>query len=350
MENTSVTWLRLWLVAVAVLVIAMVAVGGATRLTDSGLSITEWKPLLGAIPPLTEADWQDAFAKYKQIPEYNLVNQGMSLAGFKAIFWWEWAHRFLGRFIGLVFALPFAVFWMRGAIPKGYHAPLLGILLLGAVQGFLGWYMVKSGLVDRVDVSQYRLALHLAVAFCILGLVVWYAADIGWAAKRHAGVRHADVGRTMPSGAGVWALLIAGLVLVQVVLGAFVAGTKAGLTYNTWPLMDGAWLPSGLYSASPWLTNFTEDHLTIQFNHRIVAYGLIIVALVHALSLRGHGIARAGAWIVFAGLLVQAALGIVTLVSAAGRIPIVLGVGHQTFAAIVFAVAVWHAHKVCRGS
>ncbi|WP_296205584.1 COX15/CtaA family protein, partial [uncultured Hyphomicrobium sp.] len=170
---------QVWLWIIALLVLAMITVGGATRLTDSGLSITEWKPILGAIPPLTDAHWQEAFAKYKEIPEYHLVNKGMSLEAFKAIYWWEWGHRFLGRIIGLAFALPFAVFWFMGALRPGYPVRLAGVLGLGGIQGAIGWYMVQSGLVDRVDVSQYRLALHLTVAFMILALVVWLAREIG---------------------------------------------------------------------------------------------------------------------------------------------------------------------------
>jgi cytochrome c oxidase assembly protein subunit 15 len=169
---------RMWLWCMAALVFAMIVVGGATRLTDSGLSITEWKPIMGAIPPLSDADWHDAFEKYKQIPEYHLVNKGMSLEAFKAIFWWEWAHRFLGRFIGLAFAAPFLAFWLTGRLRAGFAKKLSAVLALGAVQGGIGWYMVSSGLVERVDVSQYRLALHLSVAFLILATLVWLASSL----------------------------------------------------------------------------------------------------------------------------------------------------------------------------
>src|ERR1700675_2770936 len=171
--------IRVWLLAVAALVFAMVVVGGATRLTESGLSITEWRPLLGAIPPLNEADWQSAFEKYKAIPEYSIVNAGMSLAEFKFIYWWEWTHRLLGRLIGVAFALPFLAFWIAGRLRPGLPLKLIGILTLGGLQGFIGWYMVRSGLVDRIDVSQYRLALHLLTAFALLALLVWLARDAG---------------------------------------------------------------------------------------------------------------------------------------------------------------------------
>jgi heme a synthase len=335
--------IRIWLVVVATLVVAMIAVGGATRLTDSGLSITEWQPLLGAIPPLTEADWQAAFAKYKQIPEYSQVNAGMSLAAFKFIFWWEWSHRFLGRFIGLAFALPLGWFWMRGAIPQGYRTRLLLLLALGGLQGLVGWYMVKSGLVDRVDVSQYRLALHLCIAFLVLGVLTWFVCDL------------ADDDATaylgnLPAASWLLALVLTLMVFAQVALGAFVAGTKAGLTYNTWPLMDGRLIPDGLYRLVPWWMSVTEDHLTIQFDHRVMAYALIVLALVQAARIARADDPRVGrsAWLLATALLVQAGLGIWTLLTAVGEIPIWLGLAHQTFAALVFVAAVRHLFAVNR--
>lgn len=337
-DDTGNAWVSRWLFFVAFLVIVMVAVGGATRLTDSGLSITEWKPILGAIPPLSAADWQEAFAKYKHIPEYRLVNKGMSLDEFKVIFWWEWGHRFLGRFIGLAYAVPLALFWLSGAIPAGYKRSLLAVLALGGLQGFVGWYMVQSGLTERVDVSQYRLAMHLGLAFVILGCLVWLALALRGAdpLARFQSVR---------APAGSLALLLAGLVLLQVVLGAFVAGTKAGLTYNTWPLMDGEWVPSTLWPLQPWYLNIAEDITTIQFNHRILAYVLIVAAVVQALTIAGRTerwAAVASAWLLALGIVMQAGLGIWTLLAADGAIPIHLGVAHQTAAALVFAIAVWH--------
>ncbi len=334
--------MSLWLALMALLVIAMVAVGGATRLTDSGLSITEWKPIIGALPPLSTADWADAFAKYKQIPEYKIVNQGMSLEEFKFIFWWEWGHRFLGRFIGLAYALPLLLFWLAGRIPPGFKLPLVVVLLLGGLQGFVGWYMVQSGLAERVDVSQYRLAMHLTLAFVILGALIWLAIAL-WPTD--------PLDKLQPVAwlsRGVAIVLALGL-LGQVVLGAFVAGTKAGLIYNTWPLIDGAFLPDGLWQETPWYFNLTEDVLSVQFNHRMLAYGLVLLALLQAVTI-GAGTdsrrAMTSAWLLALGLVVQAGLGIWTLVAAEGSIPIGLGVAHQTFAAIVFVVAVWHV-RVC---
>src|SRR5262245_60952617 len=224
-ERRARKLIRAWLWFAAFLVFAMVIVGGATRLTDSGLSITEWQPLLGAIPPLSEADWLQAFDKYKQVPEYSLVNQGMALADFKFIYWWEWTHRFLGRFIGVVTIVPFLFLWLTRRIEKRLLPRLAGLIVLGGLQGALGWYMVKSGLVDRIDVSQYRLAAHLTFATVILGAIVWTALGIS------------DARRRLPQRGRDWAALgLLALVLLQVALGGFVAGLDAGMGYNTWPL------------------------------------------------------------------------------------------------------------------
>ena len=329
---------RIWLFAVAALVFLMVAVGGATRLTGSGLSITEWQPILGAIPPLTDADWWEAFDSYQQIPEYRLVNKGMSLAEFKAIFWWEWAHRFLGRLIGLAFALPLAWFWVRGELPRSLGMPLLGLLALGALQGFVGWYMVQSGLVDRVDVSQYRLALHLSLAVLIFGLLLWIGLGLD--------PRRANASPRVPSGQQSFGIALLGLVFLQIVLGAFVAGLKAGLTYNTWPLMDGGLIPSGLLALAPWYLNLFENVATVQFNHRMLAYVVTIAALWHAITLTRAGADRhvlASAWLLLAAIVAQAALGVWTLLSV---VALPLGIAHQAGAVAVFGVAVWHTHRL----
>lgn len=330
-----------WLVLVSALVLAMIAVGGATRLTDSGLSITEWQPILGAIPPLSTADWMDAFEKYKQIPEYSLVNKGMSLDAFKAIYWWEWAHRFLGRAIGVVFALPLAFFWWRGALAGGLKWRLLGLLALGGLQGAVGWFMVQSGLVDRVDVSHYRLALHLVLAFLILAALVWTILDLA-KGNRAAATTGSRVGRML-------ARVVVGLMFLQVVLGAFVAGTKAGLSYNTWPLMDGQLVPDGLWAMRPWWINVFENLTMIQFNHRLMAYGLVGLAAWQAILCRTGPHARTAA-LTLVAMVAQAGLGIWTLVIAQGAIPLGLGIAHQGFAAITLAIAVTHLHGVLRGA
>jgi cytochrome c oxidase assembly protein subunit 15 len=336
---TAPAAVRVWLHAVAALVFLMVVVGGATRLTDSGLSITEWQPILGAIPPLTDADWQEAFDKYRQIPEYRLVNKGMSLDAFKAIFWWEWAHRFLGRFIGIAFALPLAWFWRRGALPGRLGPALLGVLALGGLQGFIGWYMVQSGLVERVDVSHYRLALHLSLAVLIFGALLMLGLRL---APRAASAERSAA----PSAHRTFALALLGLVLLQVVAGAFVAGLKAGFAYNTWPLMDGRLIPPAILALEPWYLNPLENVATVQFNHRMLAYVLALAALWHAVALTRADVGtrvKTTAWLLVAAILGQAALGVWTLLSV---VVLPLGIAHQAGAVVVFGVAVWHFHRM----
>ncbi|CAN0179531.1 unnamed protein product [Phaeothamnion confervicola] len=316
----------------------MVAVGGATRLTGSGLSITEWQPIMGAIPPLSDADWQEAFAKYKQIPQYIEINKGMALAAFKSIFWWEWGHRFLGRLTGLAFALPLAWFWWRGMIDGMLGRRLVALLALGGLQGGMGWFMVMSGLSERTSVSQYRLAAHLGLAIFLLGAIVWTAFDL---LHRRLPPRTARLS-TLSSSQHRNAFWLGAIIFVQVLLGAFVAGLKAGLTYNTWPLMDGSLVPPGLFMMSPWYLNFFENITTVQFNHRMMAYFVLAAAAAHAWSLQrvaDDGWVSGSAWTLLAALLAQAALGVWTLVAV---VPLHLGVAHQAGAALVVCVAVWH--------
>ena len=334
-DSAAHAGLRLWLYTVAGLIVAMVIVGGATRLTDSGLSITEWKPLLGAIPPLSEADWQEAFAKYQQIPEYQLVNKGMSLAAFKAIYWWEWAHRFLGRFIGVAFFVPFLIFWLRGAIPKGLMPKLAAIFVLGGAQGALGWYMVKSGLAERTDVSQYRLAAHLGLAVLIYGATLWVAFGLG---------RGALAGGRASGGLKALAGTFAGLVFLQIILGGFVAGTDAGLSHNTWPLMDGAIIPDGLGAMQPWYLNLFENVLTIQFNHRMLGYLIALVALVNLFVARHTASGAVALW-VFAAVLAQIALGVFALLS---HLQLGLALAHQAGAVLLFGLALYQLHGASR--
>jgi cytochrome c oxidase assembly protein subunit 15 len=341
-RSGRLTGVRLWLLAVAGLVFLLVSVGGATRLTGSGLSITEWQPIIGAVPPLTEESWQEAFAKYRQIPQYDRLNRGMSLEAFKFIFWWEWGHRFLGRLVGAAFLVPFLYFLAVGRISRGLAARLGGIFALGALQGAVGWYMVRSGLADRIDVSQYRLALHLGLAFLILGALVWTALSLGEAAERGPSTRAGA------AGAGV-ALLVVALVFVQVLLGALVAGLKAGLAHNSWPLMDGRLVPSGLGVMEPWYLNLFENALTVQFNHRVAAYLLIAVVLWHALALlRANEVAaaRRSGLVLLAAVLAQTALGVWTLLA---QVPLALGLAHQAGAAAVLGLAVWHLHALRHG-
>lgn len=335
----DVAHVRIWLWLVAALVFVMVSLGGATRLTGSGLSITEWRPIMGILPPLSQADWLDAFAKYQQIPQYEHVNRGMSLEAFKLIFWWEWTHRFLGRLVGAAFLLPFLYFLAARRIPRGHTARLAGIFALGALQGAIGWYMVSSGLADRIDVSQYRLALHLGLAILIFGALVWIALSLDAPSVPASGAW---------SGQAVAAGGIVLLVFLQILLGALVAGLKAGSGYNTWPLMDGQLVPSGLGAVEPWYLNLFENALAVQFNHRIVAYALVLATIGQAWTLArraGEPRIRTAAMLLAGGVLAQAALGIWTLLA---QVPLALGLAHQAGAAVVFGLAVWHLHVLRR--
>ncbi|MEZ5901003.1 MAG: COX15/CtaA family protein [Hyphomicrobiaceae bacterium] len=338
-EETGHAAVEAWLWLVAILVFAMVAVGGATRLTGSGLSITEWKPIIGAIPPLNEADWLAAFEKYKQIPQYKLINEGMSLAQFKGIFWWEWGHRLLGRVVGVVFALPLVFFWWRGWLRKGTARKYAALFALGAVQGAIGWYMVSSGLSERVSVSQYRLALHLSGALAIFSLLVWLALDERRARRGGSAAIVTPFVRAM-------AAVILGLVFLQTVLGAFVAGLKAGLIYNTWPSMDGQFIPSDYWISGQTLMSFFESHAAAQFNHRMVAYIVLAAALVQVIAIVRGGatsMAKQSGLMLLLVTLTQAVVGILTLV---WHVPLELGVLHQAGAVIVLGVAVWHLFAV----
>ncbi len=323
-------WVRAWLFSVAAVILLMVVVGGATRLTDSGLSITEWKPLLGALPPMNAQDWASEFTKYKTIPEYHKINKGMSLSEFKAIYWWEWGHRFLGRLIGVIFALPFLFFWLTGRLNKELMPKLITMFILGGLQGALGWYMVMSGLTERVDVSQYRLAAHLGFAAIIFGYILWVA----MALKRDAA---GNTPGAKPGSSAFGAALLAGLIFMQIVLGGLVAGLKAGLTYNTWPLMDGSFIPDGLFVHQPWYLSFFEDILTVQFDHRMLAYLIVLAFLVHLIRLPRNR--RTGAAWLGAALLAQIGLGIWTLLEV---VPISLGLAHQGFAIVVFGLSLYH--------
>src|SRR5436309_3409171 len=267
--------MRIWLWSIAALIFAMVLVGGATRLTESGLSITEWQPVAGTLPPLSDAAWNAAFEKYRAIPQYQQVNRGMSLAEFKTIFWWEWAHRLLGRLIGVAYLLPFLWFLWRGALSAELRRRLWLIFGLGALQGVVGWWMVASGLSERVEVSQYRLATHLMLALLIFSAIVW--------TLRRMADRPPSAASSRLKITSV-ALLV--LTFVQLYLGALLAGLRAGRIYNTWPQIDGALIPSTarLFFEEPWWRNLFDNTLTVQFEHRMVAYALFALAILHALD------------------------------------------------------------------
>jgi cytochrome c oxidase assembly protein subunit 15 len=329
-------WVRAWLWLVAVFVVAMIVVGGATRLTESGLSITEWKPVMGALPPLTDADWAAEFEKYRQIPEYREINAGMSLADFKFIYWWEWAHRLLGRTVGFVFLVPFLAFAARGWISRPMLPRLGALFLLGGLQGAVGWWMVASGLTERTDVSQYRLATHLTLACVILAATVWLAE--GFRPRR---LRFMEA----PALRRLAGALVA-LTLVQIFLGGLVAGLDAGWVYNTWPLMDGAWIPDGLLFMSPWWINLFENHLTVQFVHRAGGYALLALAAVNVAVAYGAALERdtiRRSWLLAALTVAQAGVGIATLLLV---VPLALALLHQALAAVVLIVATVHARRL----
>jgi heme a synthase len=329
--------MRTWLFAVAGLVFVMVSVGGATRLTGSGLSITEWQPIMGALPPLSEAAWLEAFDKYKLIPQYTLLNKGMSLAAFKYIFWWEWSHRFLGRVIGAAFLLPFLYFLARGSVRGPMAARLWGLFVLGGLQGALGWFMVQSGLSQRTDVSQYRLAAHLLLASLLLAALLWTALDLSPKPRQRdlAPPRYAAIA------GGILAL-----VFLQIGAGALVAGMKAGLAYNTWPLMDGRIIPGGLGAMTPLWLNVFENAATVQFDHRMLAYALVALAVWHCTGvIRGvtDGPPRTSAKALLVMLSLQVGIGVWTLLA---HVPLPLGLAHQAAAMLVLAAATWHLHTL----
>lgn len=324
-----------WLLTVAAMIVAIVVVGGITRLTESGLSITQWKPISGIIPPLSDAQWQAEFANYKQIPEYAQFNQSMTLAGFKAIFFWEYVHRLLGRVIGLAFALPLIWFAVRRQVPKGYGPRLIALLALIGLQGAIGWWMVASGLSVRTDVSHLRLAVHLSTALILLGGVVWTALDL----QEHGRVQSARPAR-MPVIAGV-ALGALGL---QIVFGAFTAGLNAGYAFSSWPLMGDALFPAGTPMMTPGWRNAIDNPVVVQFIHRWFAF-----AAAGALSWLAWRAIRAGAvrtgWAIIALVAVQIVLGIATLLTG---VAIVIAVAHQANAALIVIATMVAAHRLGR--
>jgi cytochrome c oxidase assembly protein subunit 15 len=333
-NNSAVRW---WLVSVAALIAIMVLVGGATRLTESGLSIVEWKPVTGALPPLSEAQWTQAFEGYKTIPQYRELNAGMSLADFKTIFWWEWSHRLLGRVIGVAYLLPFLWFLWRGVLSAELKRRLWLIFGLGALQGAVGWWMVASGLSQRLEVSQYRLATHLVLALLIFAAVVWTLRRLP--DRPPAGA---------PSRLKITGVVLLVLIFVQLYFGALVAGLRAGRVYNTWPDIDGALIPSAarLWFEQPWWRNLFDNTLTVQFEHRMTAYALLALAILHAIDAvrsRARAAVVNGAWWLVAAIALQATLGVLTLLN---QVPIDLALAHQAVAIVVLTLAVVQAERL----
>src|SRR5437763_6990603 len=332
--------IRNWLYAIAALVALMVIVGGITRLTVSGLSIVEWRPVTGAVPPLSENAWATEFEKYKTSSQYQLLNKGMTLAEFKRIYWWEWAHRVLGRLIGAAFLLPLLFFHFRGWIERELRWRLWLIFGLGALQGAIGWWMVASGLVGRVDVAQERLSIHLTMACLILTAVIWTARSL---------LAPAGAATPMPRRLARSSVVILGLLVVQIAIGGLVAGLKAGHIYDTWPFIDGRFIPprEHLLLLQPAWMNLVDNHLTVQFTHRMVAYLLVALAALHAADCTYHRAGRAGAITLACVLLLQATLGIATLLS---HVPMLLAMAHQTVAVVGLMVAVVHAANLRAGT
>ena len=325
-------WVTYWLGFMVVLVVAMVVIGGATRLTNSGLSITEWAPIRGALPPMSQEAWVAEFEKYKQIPEFEAEHPGMDLAGFRLIYFWEWAHRQLGRIVGLVFAVPFLILLVSKRLPRGRALALTSVLLLIGLQGAIGWWMVYSGLQDgMVSVSQYRLATHLGMAFIIMGLLLWLFLDArrDWTLRRGT-----EPTRLAP--------VFLGLVFLQIIAGAFVAGTASGKTFNTWPLMDGRFVPNGYGFQSPFWRNLFENAAAIQFNHRMLAYILLAVFVWLAIKLWRQPTMKTPVLIVGILLGWQVLLGIWTLLAVA---PLNLSLLHQFSSVLVFITTVWLVYR-----
>lgn len=335
--DRQVAW---WLIFCAAVIFGMILLGGVTRLTHSGLSIVEWKPLMGAIPPLTEQDWLATFEQYKQYPEYQKINKGMSLEGFKTIFMYEYLHRLLGRLIGVIFALPMLYFALRRRLRPGLAPNLAALFFMGGLQGLLGWYMVKSGLVDIPRVSQYRLTAHLGLAVAIYAYMLWLAFDLLFTKPDTPGIKYRPYAH--------WTLVLVGLVYLMILSGGLVAGTRAGLAFPTWPLMGDSFIPPGLYATEPSWRAMFEDITTIQFNHRIFAYVLFVLLngfafLAYRNASQGRG--KLGAILLVVALYVQVALGISTLLL---HVPVLLATAHQGGAVLLLTATLYLSHVQLR--
>ncbi len=332
--------IAIWLFVCCALVFAMVIVGGVTRLTGSGLSIVEWQPLIGTIPPLTQEDWEVLLEKYRQIPQYQEVNKGMTLDEFKGIFWWEYFHRLLGRAIGLVYFVPFVYFVIRKQVDRALGLKLLGIFVLGGLQGLMGWYMVMSGLVNNIYVSQYRLTAHLGLAFVIFAAMFWVATGL----LSSKNVQQQD--RTGLQGLRRFSFAISTLIFIMVLSGGFVAGIHAGLAHNTFPLMSGHVFPPDLFVLEPWYRNLFENMTTVQFNHRLIAWLLAFLVPIFWLKARKHSLTGSQQWachLLLLMLAIQISLGIATLLLV---VPLPLAATHQAGAMLLFTAALWVNRKL----
>ena len=331
-----------WLLLCAVLIFSMVILGGVTRLTGSGLSMVNWHPINGVIPPLTELAWQEEFANYQQSPEFTKINRDMTVDGFKQIFLFEYSHRILGRLIGLIFLLPFLYFFFTKKIRPGLTPQLVVMFFLGGLQGLLGWYMVKSGLVDNPHVSQYRLTAHLIAAILIYAYILWTAMSL---LSRNPRVTRAESSNPGLRRAVHYLLL---MVVVTILSGGFVAGLKAGLIFNTFPLMDGQWVPPGIATLNPWYLNLFENMVTVQFDHRLLAISTGVLLLVYWLFSKFQnfdGSTSRSFNIVAFMVIVQVTLGISTLLL---HVPVWLAASHQAGALLLFTAVLFNMHKLSR--
>ncbi|MFZ1689279.1 MAG: COX15/CtaA family protein [Flavobacteriales bacterium] len=324
-----------WLITGAIMIACMVVIGGITRLTGSGLSITEWKPIMGSLPPMNEAEWNIAFEKYKAIPEYTLVNQHLDLSGFKGIFFWEYLHRNWGRLMGVVFIVPFLFFWRRGLLTGWLMRRSLVILVGGGLVGALGWFMVKSGLEENPDVSHYRLAIHLCAAFIVMAIVLWTVFDIR--RERRDARPDGKVGR--------WIRWVLVLLVIQIVWGAFTAGLDAGRIYNTWPLMNGEFMPENVRAFGSLIKDFTDHRDGVQFVHRNLAYLVAIAILLFGLIPKHTASLARPNMLMLVMVLVQFLLGVLTII---WQVPIVLGVLHQFGAVLLLSTVLNVVHRTGR--
>lgn len=333
--------IAIWLLVCCALVFAMVVVGGVTRLTHSGLSIVEWQPIVGTMPPLGQSDWDELFEKYHQTPQYKKINVGMSLEEFKGIFWWEYFHRLLGRVIGLAFFVPFVYFLAKKAIDKPLGLKLTGIFLLGGLQGGMGWYMVKSGLVDNPHVSQYRLTAHLGLAFAIYAAMFWVALGLLYPVGTSLSNRESD-------GLRRFSVALTTLIFIMILSGGFVAGIQAGFAYNTFPLMNGHIIPPEIFMLEPWYRNFFDNMATVQFDHRLIAWILAILIPIFWIKSRKlplSGSARLACTLLLVMLGIQISLGISTLLLV---VPLPLAAAHQAGAVLLLTAALWVNYQLRR--
>ena len=338
-SNAEQKAIAIWLLACCATIFGMIILGGVTRLTGSGLSMVQWAPIMGILPPLNQTEWQESFLLYQQFPEYQLKNFHMSLDDFKSIFWFEYGHRLLGRSIGIIFLLPFLFFLFRGKIEKALTPKLITMFVLGGLQGLMGWYMVKSGLVDDPHVSQYRLTAHLGLAIVIYGYMLWVALGLLYP-KINSDKQNPSLSRL--------SLIISAIIFITALSGGFVAGTHAGFAFNTFPLMDGRLIPVGLFDLSPLWRNFFENIVTVQFDHRVLAtllFLLIPAFWLKAKKLELEPLARTGSHLLLAALALQITLGISTLLLV---VPVALAAAHQAGAILLLTAAIFVSQQLHR--